>query len=490
MRLVAVDISPEGNLIEVRGKNEQGKSSLLGAIFAALAGAQAAPIKPVRKGEEYAIIRTTLGDKEPELIVTRYFGDDGTTSLKVENAEGATYGKAQTMLDALVGSIAFDPLAFARMDDDAQAAELRRLVKLDVDLDELAAADRADYEARTEVNRDAKGLKNRIEAIPVYPDLPDEAPDKAALIARLSSAADTNSAIERERVRREGEIAVAARLDEAAEAKRRNAAERREEAAELIREAEGLEAGATEDIVSAAQRRETVAALPPLDEPVDTAALSAEIAEAETIERKVAQRDDRAKLQTEFDALKARSEALTKALEQRETDRKAAIERAEMPVPGLGFETIDGRLIVTLGGIPFKQAGGAPTLKASTLIAMAANPKLRVLRINDGSLLDEDNLKLLAEMAKEHDFQIWAEFVGERDGATGIVIEAGEVKGATEVERVPPPKRRRKGDAEEGEAAPADGEPAEKRKPKAFDEFTSTPAAKPGELDLSGGGGK
>ncbi len=173
-RLVAVDISPEGDLIEVRGNNGEGKSSLLDAIFATLAGKDAAPIKPVRTGEEYALIRVDLGD----LKVTRYFGDDGATKLKVENAEGAVFTQGQTMLDALVGSISFDPLEFAGLSPKDQAAEIRRLVKLDVDLDDLAAKDRADMEARRDINRDAKAVKARVEAIVVPADLPDVIPDR------------------------------------------------------------------------------------------------------------------------------------------------------------------------------------------------------------------------------------------------------------------------------------------------------------------------
>lgn len=474
MRLVAVDITPEGNLIEVRGKNEQGKSSLLGAIFAALAGAAAAPVKPVRKGEEYAIIRTTLGDKEPELIVTRYFGEDGTTSLKVENADGASYGKAQTMLDALVGTISFDPLAFARMEPAAQAAELRRLVKLEVDLDELAAKDKADYDERTIVNRDGKQLKARIEAIPIYPDLPEKRPDRAALLADLGKAAETNSGIERDRAARQNEDRFIHDRSEVALQKRNEAERLRAQAKELDDEAEGIELEVT-------RRRGVLDGMDALPDPVDTDALQEQIRLADVILARMDEAATRATLQTEFDGLKAKSEGLTSNIVKRETTRQAALAKAEMPVEGLSLETVDGVLIVTLDGVPFSQASSAQQLKVSTKIAMAANPRLKVLRIKEGSLLDEDNLKLLAEMAKDADYQIWAEFVG-AEGA-GIVMEAGEVKGATKVERVEPPKRRKKGDKdEEGGPEAEGGDPApEKRKPRAFDEMTTRPA---GQLDL------
>ena len=55
------------------------------------------------------------------------------------------------------------------------------------------------------------------------------------------------------------------------------------------------------------------------------------------------------------------------------------------------------------------------------------NPKLRVIRITDGSLLDTENMALIEKMATEADFQIWIERVDE-SGTAGVVIEDGQVK--------------------------------------------------------------
>ena len=52
---------------------------------------------------------------------------------------------------------------------------------------------------------------------------------------------------------------------------------------------------------------------------------------------------------------------------------------------------------VLLNGLPLSQASGAEQLRLSMAIAMAGNPKLRVLRIKEGSLLDDDNLALLRD---------------------------------------------------------------------------------------------
>lgn len=231
-KLVAVDITPgpDGKIV-LGGRNAQGKSSVLDALYMALGGLDAAPPRPVRAGQERAVIKVGLGrEADAELTVLRTFDADGTTSLKVETADGAKYGAPQKMLDDLLGRITMDPLAFERMDPKAQAAELRRMVPLSVDLDALAKADAADMLARRDINRDVASAKARAEAITVVEGLPDVAPDRAAIVEALGKAADTNTAIERERAERadtarvvQGRRDHGAGLRAQAEAAKRNA---------------------------------------------------------------------------------------------------------------------------------------------------------------------------------------------------------------------------------------------------------------------------
>jgi hypothetical protein len=96
---------------------------------------------------------------------------------------------------------------------------------------------------------------------------------------------------------------------------------------------------------------------------------------------------------------------------------------AKFPIEGLSFGE-DG---VLYNGVPFKQCSAAERLKVSMAMAMALNPKLRVIRILDGSLLDSTNMNLIQEMVKEKDYQVWIEVVDE-SGKVGITIEGGEVK--------------------------------------------------------------
>ncbi len=49
-RVIAVEITPYGNTILIKGKNGQGKSSILDAIMAAICGSKAIPPRPLREG--------------------------------------------------------------------------------------------------------------------------------------------------------------------------------------------------------------------------------------------------------------------------------------------------------------------------------------------------------------------------------------------------------------------------------------------------------
>jgi hypothetical protein len=506
-RVTALDITPESDVVEVRGNNGEGKTSLLESIMAALGGADAAPIKPIRTGDDFAAIRLTIGDGKPDLIVEKYFDEVGE-KLRVTTADGAEFKAGQTKAAELLGRMTFDPLEFARMTPKDQAVELRRLVPLKVDLDQLAAADKADTAARRDVNRDGKALAARVDAIPVETDLPEERPDVDALTATLASAAEVNTAIDRERMRRLSEVA---RIEEG-----------RVRCGEIDAEVTRLEARIAELRDSGARiianglvSMEALEALPPLDEPIDTTAAGAAIAEARATIARFERKEARDRLSAELEALRATSREYTEAMAERAKLRADALAEAEMPVPGLSLaricDVVPGEtaedLIVVYEGEPFAQSSGAQKLRVSMRLAMAANPTLRVMLIRDGSLLDANGLALVKELAAGERYQVWLESVGEGDGS-GIIMEAGAVRGAPEPERFDPPKRRRpKGEAEEvkAPASPAsaaeataqratlvegrDGlarEPAAeptRRRSTAMREFTTKPAG-----DLFGGG--
>lgn len=457
MRISAIEIAPNSDLVRIVGRNAQGKSSILQALWAALAGKDACPAVPIRSGQERAKIRLDLG----ELIITRTFSrskdksaDEYTTAITVESGDGARYPSPQKMLDALIGSLSFDPLAFARMRPREQFDALRQFVPT-VDFDAIEKANLSDRERRTELNRLAQQERGAALATTVPEGTPAELVDEDAIVAELARAGEHNSDVEKRRQNREAVsrrieaaqqriASLDADIETAAQAIRARDGARIAQLEEQIaalqrqvvdaqaamenaieREAARLREGAEEAQKTASELSEKLAAAGELPAPIDTAAVARQLEEARTINVNVRRAQDRARHERLAEDLEKRSEALTEAIEARNAQKRAAIAAAKMPVDGIGF----GDGIVLLNGVPFEQGSDAEQLRASVAIAMALNPKLRVIRVRDGSLLDENSLKILEQMCADQDFQCWIEIV-DSDGKTGFVIEDGQLKAA------------------------------------------------------------
>ena len=419
-KLIAVEITPTGDIVTIAGKNGAGKTSVLDAIWWALAGTSNVQAQPIRKGQNKARIRLDLG----ELIVERKFAinkeGETTTSISVENADGARFPSPQKMLDALLGELSFDPLAFSRMEPRKQFDELRRVSELDADIDKLDALNKGDYAKRTDINRDAKAKRAQSEGIIVPAGEPVPLVDESALIEELQKAGEHNTEIEQRKARRKAAQKQANIHKDAGK-------KMREDAAALREQADAKDKLASENLKAAADIEKKIDEAAELPKPVDVTALRQKIEQARASNKTHTEHErarmERAAALKHAGELEAQSKTLTEGMEAREKAKADAIARAKLPVAGIGF----GEGVVTYNNIPFDQASSAEQLRVSMSIAMAANPKLRVIRITDGSLLDEDSMAAIADMAKAGDYQVWIETVG-ADGKTGILIEDGMVK--------------------------------------------------------------
>lgn len=403
-RLVAVEITPKGNVVQITGKNGQGKTSILDSIWWALAGTKNIQAEPIHEGASKGRIRLDMG----ELIVERTFSkpkgkDKVTTSLRVTGADGRDFNQPQSVLDSLLGALTFDPLAFSRGKPAEQFDALKRLVP-GVDFDAIAEARQADFDRRTEIGRELKREQAAADAIAVPPNTPTTKVDEEALADELESALDHNAAIQNRKARREtAELTLTQG--------RTKIATMRDDLAQLEKEVAELEA--------------KFAAAEPLPAAIDVEVLRARHREARENNAHVDAAARKREHQNKANHLQAQYDALTTRIEERDADKEAAIAEAKLPVDGLSFG--DGEIL--LNGLPFEQASDAEQLRASIAIAMAMNPDLHVIRVRDGSLLDEDSMALVEEMASGRDFQIWVERV-DSSGEVGFVVEDGHVREA------------------------------------------------------------
>jgi hypothetical protein len=395
-RLKAVEITPDGSVQVISGRNAQGKSSVLDAIWLALGGGPAARAtsQPVRDGEDTARVSLDLGD----FVVTRTWKGDKTT-LTVRLADGQKVSSPQSILDKLVGRLSFDPLEFTRQTSAAQRDALMSIVDLPFD-PEFLDGDRARiYDLRTEVGRQSKliGQVKQPESSMPLPEL---------------SATDLFAEIQ------------AARLAEQTE---------RDQRSEIVAKKTEIEA-------KTARIAELTRHVAELSQALETATASLKVAPEGILERlevrmsgiEVANEQIRESNRnlanfTASEELHVEYEALTEEIDRIDLEKADGLRAAVFPVDGLGFDATG----VTYNGIPFSQASSAEQIQVSLAMAMNLNPTLRVIRIMDGSLLDADSLAAIAAAASAADYQVWIERVDD-DGAVGaVVIEDGEIREST-----------------------------------------------------------
>lgn len=158
----------------------------------------------------------------------------------------------------------------------------------------------------------------------------------------------------------------------------------------------------------------------------DPSAAQARVREAEGTNRQVRENREREAVRLEHQAVDAAADKLSARIAEIDGRKARELAGAKFPVEGLGLGE-DGT--VTFRGLPLDQASGAERLRVSVAIGLALNPKLRVLLVRDGSLLDSSALAIVAEMAAEADAQIWLERVSEDGAGCSVVIEDGAVVG-------------------------------------------------------------
>lgn len=472
-----VVVDPEG-LVVIGGRNAQGKSSVLDAIAFLLGGPKFRPSEPLHRGADGGRVTVEL---DGGITVTRTMTAKGGGSLRIATSDGMSPSKPQAWLDARLGALTFDPLAFMRLPPKAQATVLRELTGCDtsqldaerkrvfddrrdvgrdakrarahadelphhegaerVDVHEItqqiqraeaqvAEIERMGYEARSEANkaasfdgmvdtasRDAAAWRQRADAQPAVDSL-------AAQLAERLATIEAEAEAEIEQVRRRAvERAEQARSANtvASAAARARAAEAEERARDAEWQAKSDrkladEARARADEWAAKQLAATEAAaqgpsLSDLRHMLATAASNNALADAN---------DRKAAAMAEADKLAASYAAHTQRLSEIDDERRAMLDAVAFPVDGLGF----GDSGVTFRGLPLGQASQAEQIRIGMEIALASDPAVRIALIRDGSLLDDEHLQLVAEIATARGAQVWVERVGDNDDGA-IIIEDG-----------------------------------------------------------------
>jgi predicted ATP-dependent endonuclease of OLD family len=410
-KLRAVEIVPEGNVIKITGKNGAGKSSVLDSIVMAFEGGKKLPKRPIRDGETEAQVVVETED----FTITRTFTEKGSY-LEVRNKEGAKMPSPQALLDKVLGQISFDPLEF--FDDRRYDAKARKKLLLDMlglDFSKTDDTIAGLYDKRTDVNREAARFKASAAQIIVPADTPDNQLDLADLQAELETANDENAAatvLEQNQKTMKANLAgcdsrvryaqaEVTRLEEAIEEANKNLDKEQKGRDKLKKQIDEFEAPAC----------------------IDTDSIVEQMSKIQEVNAAVVNKHNKAKSLAQAKDYEKQSDDITAKMAELEGQKTAALGKSKMPIPGLSIGA-DG---LAYGGIPVEQISDSEKLRVGVAISMALNPTLKVLRIIDGSLLDKNSMKIIADMVKGEDYQVFVEVVDDT-GKVGIYIEDGSVK--------------------------------------------------------------
>lgn len=432
LRSVNLRFNEDAGIVEISGRNEQGKTTLVELVWVAMGGSKLED--PIHHGAERGEVQLNLDVETDqgvvELVVRRIFtrqeGGGTRERLEVLGPAGKLNGP-QGVLTPLLSKIAWDPYAWLDLARGglpgrrAMVAQLLEGLQLQVServqeigrehgallgaaegtaADVIASVDKAVRTKRTAINAQLEEVRRVAAFCPEGARV--TAPDTAQLVEEEQRARRQLDTVENW----QRACATAARAVDALEAKLAEAritlASSIEAAAAYLRER-----GLTGPEDATARAKAATEALANASKQAVAAQKWADYDEAKAREGGLAER----------------AQALTKALSDLADERVQLLAGAGLPA-GLEIGE-DGTL--TLKGAPFPgQASGAEQILTALEVCAATNPRLRLVRVRDGNRLDTAHFNALDGWLRERGYLALVEVVDE-SGQVGIVLEDGEV---------------------------------------------------------------
>lgn len=400
-----IDIDLKGKqIVEARGVNGAGKSTVIDSIFTAISGTKymtgkygrSYPLwEVIKQGEDRAIIKVVLADGSKEVEIKRSLtkkeGGGLNTSLVIKSTDGQKLD--QRFLDSLINEFTVDPLEFARKPVKEQVEIIKDIAGISTD--KLEEQQKEYAEERLYVKRqlaDIEGVaKKHVE--------PVEFVDVQELAGKLMAIRDKNREVlnARERIK-----------DFAADQKRIE-----EKIKDLQRQ--------LEQIKEAKEKVEEKFAGKEIE---DTEAIELQLQTAKETNKKAAEYEQVKKAVETADGLKSQIKEFTDKIEAIRREKQEKIANSELPFKRLDIQKDVG---IVIDGVPFTQMSTAEQIKISARIGVDMKNGLKLLCIKDGSLLDTESMATIKELAKKYDYQIIIERVGEEAGEDTIILREGRL---------------------------------------------------------------
>lgn len=420
-RVQAVSLTPSANgLTVIGGGNRQGKTSVLDAIAFGLGGERNRPTNLQREGGVAdARIEVTLSNG---LKVER---KGKNAALKVIDPSGQKGG--QKLLDSFIDELALDMPKFLAMKGADKADVLLRILGIGDQLAALETEERKYYEERTLLGRIADQKQKFFQELP-WNAVP-EVPITAAELVQQSQAILGRNAEKANQRRAKVELrGIATTLTGLAESKGRRAAELERMLKEAWAEWTDAKDKASQAIATADQA-ETVTVVD--DE--STVEIEGRMTEIEAVNAKVRENLNKAKAKDDAEEAGKKADTMTAKVEDVRIRRKALLDGAAMPLPGLSVE--GGEL--TYNGKAWDCMSGTEQIRAGIAIVQKLKPECGFVLLDKLEAFDLVELAELASWLKAQGLQAIATRVS-KGHECSIIIEDGlvAVNNMTEAETV------------------------------------------------------
>ncbi len=392
---------PITDFTEVRGGNGEGKSSFLAAIELLFGNKEATKhIKnPVRNGQKKATVSVELTD----MTITKIWSDSGRGRTEIVSNDGAKFSNPIQMMEKLFGKLPYDPLKMMDHTDKEMIEIYLSLIDTEVDFKELEAQKKATYAERTIINRQKKDVEAKRNSYGLdYSDAPNEEVSVSDLSVELTKAIASENAHQSNISTKDKNFLI-------------------------ISEKEVLINKLKDEIDFIRDENDELTTQIYQYEDPGTQAIKDKMTSAEETNKQVRYMQEKAKLVSEYDQLRVKSESLSTELTDINDTKEYEIKNAKIPIDGVSFD--DNGL--TYEGVPVSQCSTAQRLWVALAISVGthrATNGVKVMLIQHGNNLDKKSMQSVKEFCEKHEYQVWIEIVADEPSGTGIFIEDGEIK--------------------------------------------------------------
>lgn len=412
-RVKAVYLEPaENGLTIIGGDNRQGKTSVLDAIVASLAGQKFDPSDAVHEGAKKG--RTAIKLSNGFSVEKSFTGRN--SYLKVIDRNGGKGG--QQLLNEFISEFALDIGTFIRARPKQQAQIL--LDALGIDLTSYDMREKKLVEEREAVGRDKRAAEGHESEIQFDEEAGFELKSSTALMAELEGIVNHNAKLREDAQKIESLRAECERIgrdvnNAATEVERlkrqladaeRHVEERRKKSAEAEK--------AFKDAKMAAA----------FGTPQDDAEIKKRMADVEAFNARVRRNLDKKAAKEKAATLAGEYQALNAKVEAVRSERLALLERAGMPLIEL---TVENEVLLYKGK-EFDCMSGAEQMIVSTAICRKIKPDMGFVLADKLEAMDLRSLREFSEWATREGLQVIGTRVS-RGEECSVIIEDGMIDG-------------------------------------------------------------